>query len=95
MTINSGNRNYYDIDINFLLVFSLPGVWLFITWGKGALCWGSSLVLGGHFRIRDHYLGGGGSLINLMKVVQNSIIIECNRCELVNNTTVDKVCDEV
>ena len=29
-----------EIDINFLLVFSLLGSWLFITWGKGALCWG-------------------------------------------------------
>ena len=43
-----------EIDINFLLVFSLLGSWLF-TWGKGAFCWGiiikkkSSLVLKGSF----------------------------------------------
>ena len=29
-----------EIDTYFSLVFSLLGSWLFITWGKGAFCWG-------------------------------------------------------
>ena len=62
-----------EIDINCLLVFSLLGSWLFITWGKGA-SEKLSLVLGGHFGTEGSLPGGGGgaNLINLMKLVQSS-----------------------
>ena len=50
-TINSGNRKFcvihflyfssVETGINyFLLVVSLLGSWLFITWGEGAFSWG-------------------------------------------------------
>ena len=83
LTINSGNRNvihfiYFslvEIDIYFLLVFSLLGRWSFITWGEGAFCWGIIIKIfigiGWSFSdLRDRYLGA--SLINLTKVVQSS-----------------------
>ena len=67
-----------EIDFNFLLVFSLLGSWLFITWGKGAFCWGTivKFIIGvrGSFSGKGSLPGGwgGGSLINLMQVVQSS-----------------------
>ena len=61
-----------EIDINFLLVCSLFGSWLFITWGKGAFCWEVIKVIIGVRGSFSEKGGGGGSLINLMKVVQNS-----------------------
>ena len=86
-TINSdsGNRKFCVIHviyfssmetaINFLLVFSLLRSWSFITWGRGRFIFLGDhyknfqfLVLGHHLRI----VTGGGSLINLMKVVQSS-----------------------
>ena len=72
-----GNHKFssVEIDINFLLVFSLLGSWLFITWGKGTFFWEIIKVIIG---VRGSFLGkgslpggGGGSLINLMKVVQS------------------------
>ena len=55
-----------EISINFLLVFSL--LFVYYLEGRGHFAGRSSskssLVLGGHFRIRDHYLGGGGGQFN-------------------------------
>ena len=45
-----------EIDINFLLIFSLLGSWLFITWGKGAFCWEIIKVIIG---VRGSLPGGG------------------------------------
>ena len=53
-----------EIDINFLLVFSLLGSWLFITWGKGAFCW--EIIIKVIIGVRRSFLdkgslpGGGG-----------------------------------
>ena len=63
-----------EIDFNLLLVFSLLGSW-FITWGKGAFCWG--IIIKVIIGVRESFSGkgslpGGGSLINLMQVVQSS-----------------------
>ena len=53
-----------EIDINFLLVFSLLGSWLFITWGKGAFCWEIiKVIIGvrGSFSEKGSLpVGGGG-----------------------------------
>ena len=67
-TINSGivmiHFSSMEIDINFLLVFSLLGNWLFITWGKGAFCWGIiiEVIIGvrGSFSDKGSLPGGGG-----------------------------------
>ena len=52
-----------EIDINFLLVFSLLGSWSFVTWPGGEFCWGIIIKIfvgfGGSFvDIRDPYLAG-------------------------------------
>ena len=48
-----------EIDINFLLVFSLLGSWLFITWREGAFCWEiMKVIIGVRGSFSDHYLGG-------------------------------------
>ena len=53
-----------EIDINFLLVFSLRGSWLFITWEKGAFCWG--IIIKAIIGVRQSFSaegslpGGGG-----------------------------------
>ena len=52
-----------EIDINFLLVFSLLGSWLFITWGKEAFCWEIiKVIIGvrGSFSEKGSLPGGGG-----------------------------------
>ena len=80
-TINSGNRNYYD-SLQFggnrhYFFTSIFLAWelLFITWGKEAFCWGIiiKVIIGVRGTFSDKgSLPGGGSLINLMKVVQSS-----------------------
>ena len=55
-----------EIDFNFLLVFSLLGSWLLITWGKGAFCWGINIkvIIGvrGSFSEKGSLPGGGGAV---------------------------------
>ena len=57
-----------EIDFNFLLVFSLLGSWLFITWGKGAFCWGIIIKViigvGGSFSGNGSLPGGVGRQFN-------------------------------
>ena len=49
-------------NINLLLVFSLLGSWLVITWGKGAFCWGIIIEIiigvGGSFSDKGSLPGG-------------------------------------
>ena len=49
-----------EIDINFLLEFSLLGSWLFITWGKGACCLG--IIIKVIIGVRGSLPGGGGAV---------------------------------